>query len=190
MSKESPEYKADPAAEETQKPAAAEETPADPPIVSEAEQALTARVTELEGQLTSKDTELSEAEQALTARVTELEGQLTSKDTELSEAKKTLDTQVQDFGVIKMGYDEAVTAYRKLTVSSNPTFTEDLITGSTIAEVDASIKKVNELAAGIKSRLEAELKETIIPAGAPERSGPDTSGLSPREKIKAGIQNK
>ncbi len=133
---------------------------------------------------------VSEAEQKLTARVTELEGQLTAKDTELGEAKKTLDSQTQDFGVIKMGYDEAVTAYRKLAVSSNPIFSEDLITGSTIAEVDASMKKVNDLAGNIKTRLEAELKETIIPAGAPERSGPDTSGFSPREKIKAGIQNK
>jgi flagellar biosynthesis/type III secretory pathway protein FliH len=133
---------------------------------------------------------ISEAEQALTARVAELEAQAAEKDAALNEAKKTLDAQAQDFGVIKMGYDEAVTAYRKLAVSSNPVFSEELITGSTIAEVDASMKKVNDLAAGIKTRLEAELKETIIPAGAPERSGPDTSGMSPREKIKAGIQNK
>jgi hypothetical protein len=126
----------------------------------------------------------------LTARVTELAGQLTAKDTELSEAKRILESQAQDFGVIKMGYDGAVTAYRKLAVSSNPLFSEELITGSTIAEVDASIKKVNDLAAGIKTRLEAELKAIVIPAGAPERSGPDTSGMSPREKIKAGIQNK
>ena len=49
------------------------------------------------------------------------------------------------------------------------------------------MKKVTDLAAGIKTRLEAELKNTIVPAGAPERSGPDTSGLSPREKIKHGL---
>ena len=126
----------------------------------------------------------------LTARVTELEGQLTAKDTALSEAKKTLDAQAQDFGVIKMGYDEAMSAYRKLAVSSSPIFSEDLITGSTIAEVDASMKKVTGLAEGIKAKLEAELKAIVIPAGAPERSVPDTSGMSPREKIKAGIQNK
>jgi hypothetical protein len=52
------------------------------------------------------------------------------------------------------------------------------------------MKKVAGLAEGIKTKFEADLKATVIPAGAPERSGPDTSGMSPREKIKAGIQNK
>ena len=138
----------------------------------------------------SASKEPSETEQALVARVSELEGQLSEKDAALTEAKKTFDAQAHDFGVMKMGYDEAVTAYRKLAIGSNPIFSEDLITGSTIAEVDASMKKVAGLAEGIKTRLEAELKATVIPAGAPERSGPDTSGMSPREKIKAGIQNK
>jgi hypothetical protein len=81
----------------------------------------------------------------------------------------------------------AVAAYRKLAVGSNPIFSEEMITGNTIAEIDASMKKVTGLAEGLKTRLEMALKETIIPAGAPERSGPDTSGLSPREKIKQGL---
>ena len=166
MSEESTEYRAEPLPEEPQKPAVAEETPAGPPASN------------------------PDAIGTLTARVTELEGQLTAKDTELSEAKRTLNSQAQDFGVIKMGYDEAVTAYRKLAVSSNSIFTEELITGSTIAEVDASMQKVTGLAEGIRIKLEAELRTIVIPAGAPERSGPDTSGMSPREKIKAGIQNK
>lgn len=129
----------------------------------------------------------SEAEQALAARVAELEGQLAAKDSELSEAKKTLDAQAADINTFKTGNQAAVAAYRKLAVSSNPIFTEELLTGSTIEEVQACMQKVSGLAAGIRARLEAELKETIIPAGAPERSGPDTSGMSPREKIKQGL---
>jgi flagellar biosynthesis/type III secretory pathway protein FliH len=164
MSEESPKYKAEPAVEDPQKPAAAEEPPADPPV--------------------------SEAEKALSAKVAALETAVAEKDAALSEAKKTLDAQTHDFGVMKMGYEAAVTAYRKLAVGSNPIFSDELITGTTIAEVDASMKKVAGLAEGIKTKLEAELKATVIPAGAPERSGPDTSGMSPREKIKAGIQNK
>lgn len=117
----------------------------------------------------------------------ELTSALAAKDSELSEAKKTLDAQAADIASLSTGNQAAVAAYRKLAVSSNPIFTDELITGSTIEEIDASMQKVNGLAAGIKTRLEAELKETIIPAGAPERSGPDTSGMSPREKIKQGL---
>ena len=132
----------------------------------------------------------SEAEQALTARVTELEGQLNAKETELNEAKSFINSQTATNTGLQESVNSAVAAYRKLAVSSNPIFSEDLITGSTIAEVDASMLKVTGLAEGIKTRLEAELKAIVIPAGAPERSGPDTSGMSSREKIKAGIQNK
>jgi hypothetical protein len=127
---------------------------------------------------------------ALTVLITELQDQLAARETELSEAKKSLDAQAANIATLKTGSEAAVAAYRKLAVSSNPIFTDELITGNTIQEVDASIQRVNGLAAGIKTKLEAELKATIIPAGAPERSGPDTSGLSPREKIKAGIQSK
>ena len=76
------------------------------------------------------------------SKVTALETAVAEKDAALSEAKKTLDTQIHDFGIMKTGYDEAVTAYRKLAVSSNPIFSEELITGNTIAEVDSSMKKV------------------------------------------------
>ena len=55
---------------------------------------------------------------------------------------------------MKTGNEAAVAAYRKLAVGSNPIFSEELITGSTIAEVDASMKKVTGLAEGIKTRLE------------------------------------
>ena len=127
---------------------------------------------------------------ALAARVTELESALAEKETNLSEAKKTPDAQTADIAALKDGTAAAIAAYRKLAVGSNPIFTDELITGNTIQEVDLSIQKVNNLAAGIKARLEMELKETIIPNGAPERSGPDISGLSPREKIRAGIQRK
>ena len=140
----------------------AEDTPADPPAGSEEVQALAGRVLALESELAAKDTELNEAKGLI--------NQQTATNTGLQES-----------------ISAAVASYRKLAIGSNPIFSEDLITGSTIAEIDASVQKVNGLAAGIKTRIEAELKDTIIPAGAPERSGPDNSGMSPREKIKQGL---
>jgi hypothetical protein len=120
----------------------------------------------------------------------ELTTSLTGTTAALSEAKKMLDAQAGDITSLKSANDEAVKAYKKLAVSSNPLFTEDVITGATIAEVDASMARVTDLAGKIKTKVEAEIKATIVPAGAPERSGPDTSGLSPREKIKQGLEEK
>jgi len=130
------------------------------------------------------DPEVSEAGR----HIASLETSLNEKTTELSEAKKMLDAQAADIASLKAAGEEAVTAYKKLAVSSNPLFSGDVITGATIAEVDASMARVTDLAGKIKTKVEAEIKATIVPAGAPERSGPDTSGLSPREKIKQGLE--
>ena len=101
-----------------------------------------------------------------------------------------MEAQSSDFASLKSAHEAAVTAYKKLAVSSNPLFSAELITGNTIAEVDASMQKINDLAGLVRSKIEADIKSVSVPAGAPERSGPDTSGLSPREKIKQGLEKK
>jgi uncharacterized coiled-coil protein SlyX len=128
----------------------------------------------------------------LTARVTTLEATVAEKEAVIVEAKKTLDAQAADYSTLKTSFDEAVKSYRKLAVGSNPLFTEELISGATIAEIESSVTRAAALVGKVRSKIEEDLKNLTIPAGAPERSGPDTSGYSPREKIAAGIkkQNK
>ena len=128
----------------------------------------------------------------LTARVTALEAAVAEKEAALSEAKKTLDARAADYSTLKTSFDEAVKSYRKLAVGSNPLFTEELISGATIAEIDIAVTRAAEFVGKVRSKIEEDLKNLTIPAGAPERSGPDTSGYSPREKIAAGVrkQNK
>lgn len=182
MSEERAGYKAD----ETNQLPAETETPQSETKTPQSETKTPASETEQAGG--EKAVTLTEDKyNQLTARVASLTASLAAKDSALTEAKKTLDAQAADIASLSTGNQAAVAAFRRLAVSSNPVFTDELITGSTIEEVEASMQRVNDLAAGIKTRLEAELKETVIPAGAPERSGPDTSGLSPREKIKAGL---
>ena len=123
-------------------------------------------------------------------RITLLESSLREKDTALNEANKTIESQSADLTALKTAHEASIVAYRKLAVSSNPLFSDELITGSTIAEVDASMRRVTDLAGLVRSRIEADIMSVTVPAGAPERSAPDTSGLSPREKIKVGIQEK
>ena len=117
-------------------------------------------------------------------------GKLAELETALSEARQSLAARTGDYDRLKAALDDTVSAYRKLAVSSSPLYSDDMISGSTVEEIDASIKKVNGLVKKMRSTLEAELKDLTIPAGAPERSAPDLSGLSPREKIKYGIQDK
>jgi hypothetical protein len=114
-------------------------------------------------------------------------GKLTGLENALNEARKSLEARTGDYDRLKAALADTVSAYRKLAVSSSPLYSDDMISGSTVEEIDASIKKVNGLVKKMRSTLEAELKDLTIPAGAPERSAPDLSGLSPREKIKQGI---
>ncbi|MDD5313472.1 MAG: hypothetical protein PHO26_10595 [Dehalococcoidia bacterium] len=123
-------------------------------------------------------------------RVTELETSLKEKDTALAEAKKSLDAQAADIQSFKTSLEDAVKAYRKQAIGTNQFFTEELVTGNTIAEIDASVIKVKDLLGKVKSGIEEELKNVTVPAGAPGRTGPDTSDLSPREKIKTGLEKK
>ena len=111
-------------------------------------------------------------------------------ETALGEAKKSLDVKTGECDRLKAALDDAVSAYRRLAVSASPLYSDDVISGGSIEEIDASIKKINGLVKKMRSSLEAELRELTIPAGAPERSAPDTSGLSPREKIKQGLDRK
>jgi len=118
------------------------------------------------------------------------DGKLAELETALSETKQSLAARSGEYDRLKSALDDAVSAYRKLAVSSSPLYSDDIISGSTVEEIDASIKKVNGLVKKMRSTLEAELKDLTIPAGAPERSAPDLSSLSPRDKIKYGIQDK
>jgi hypothetical protein len=115
------------------------------------------------------------------------DGKLAELETALTETKLSLAARTGDYDRLKAALDDTVSAYRKLAVSSSPLYSDDIISGSSVEEIDASIKKVNGLVKKMRSTLEAELKDLTIPAGAPERSAPDLSGLSPREKIKQGI---
>jgi hypothetical protein len=94
-----------------------------------------------------------------------------------------------DLIALQGSHDSAVTAYRNLLISTNPAvFSEDCLPGVTIQEIEASAKKVNDIAAKIRAQLQADIKAVIVPAGAPERSGPDTSLMSGPEKIRYAIE--
>jgi len=129
-----------------------------------------------------------EFEAALNERIISLNTTLDAYVKDVEAMKKTAEAKQADFIALQGSHDSAVTAYRRLLVNSNPLFTEDLLPGATIPDLDTAAAKILDLANKVRSKIEADIKSVIIPAGAPERSGPDTSGLSAREKIKYAIQ--
>jgi hypothetical protein len=64
------------------------------------------------------------------------------------------------------------------------------VLGNTIADIDHAVDKAAAIVTRIKGGLAQEQQTVTVPAGAPGRTPPDLSGLSPKEKIAQGIQAK
>jgi len=124
----------------------------------------------------------------LSERIASLEASLAERDTSLAEAVRENDTLKKDFAALDAAHREAVVEYRRLAVNSNPIFNPEMLAGNSIAEINAAMARVTDLAAKVRSRIEADIKAVSVPAGAPERSGPDISGLTAREKIRHAIE--
>jgi len=91
---------------------------------------------------------------------------------------------------VKEANAQAMAKYLDAVRLANPTIPEDIIAGDTIEAIDASVEKAQSIASAVRQSLEAEAKEAKVPAGAPPRGEISLEGLTPREKIAAGIQQK
>ena len=131
-----------------------------------------------QGQLAEKGALADANEQELTtlkAEVASLSEAIAEKDRLLTNATETM--------------TEAIARYKALAVAANPPVPEEMITGQSIADIDASLETAKGLVTRVRATLEEEAKATTVPPGAPARTGPpDLSGLSPREKIQYAIQ--
>jgi chromosome segregation ATPase len=82
---------------------------------------------------------------------------------------------------------DAAARYRELAARAEPALPSDLIAGDTIEAIDASIAKAREIAASVRSHIEAQAQAARVPAGAPHRSAPDLSAMTPEQKIRHGL---
>jgi|GEM_PF-874226 len=147
----------------------------------------------VKAQLDEEKTAKAEALQSVAeknARIDELEAAL-SEAKQGSEAKATeLEASAAEIASLKEVRDQALGKYLGMAKALNPTIPEGIIAGATIAEIDASIEKGKAIVEAVKKAMEAEAAAGKVPAGAPTREAISTEGLSPREKIAAGIQPK
>ena len=153
-------------------------------------ESLRARIAELEDSIAEKEsqsenhaTRLGEAE----AMIVELKRMLADKERELADLKQTLAGADETLVEVRNSLAEAVASYRALVAEANPDIPDELITGDSIATVAQSLASARNLVSSVKKGLEAEIARTRVPAGAPQRTPPDLSALSPREKIQIAI---
>jgi len=140
--------------------------------------------TELEPEKAKVADVIEEATKPLTGRIASLEADVKAKDEELSSMK----TQLSGFASLAEEKDNAVIAYKTLVQKTNPLIPEEMITGITVADVNASLEKAHKLVSHVRLKVEEEITRNTVPAGAPGRTEPDISTMSTREKISYGLQ--
>jgi len=140
----------------------------------------------IKAQLEEEKTAKAAAEAALAEKDTRI-GEL---EASLSEAKTGSEAITAELASAKEANTQAVAKYLDAVRLANPAIPQDIIAGDTIEDIDASLAKATTIAESVRANLEAQAKETKVPAGAPPRGEISLEGLTPREKIAAGIKQK
>ena len=81
----------------------------------------------------------------------------------------------------------AAERYRDLVVRTEPALPADLIAGGDVDAIDASVTAAREIVGRVRSHIESQAQAGRVPAGAPPRSAPDLSALTPEQKIRHGL---
>jgi chromosome segregation ATPase len=134
--------------------------------------------------------EEQEARAAAQAALAERESRIAELEASLSEAQQGSEAVSVELASIKEARDQAVAKYLTMAKALNPAIPEGIIAGESIEEIDASVEKGKAIVEAVKKAMEAEASQARVPAGAPTRGSISLEGLSPREKIALGIQQK
>ena len=142
-----------------------------------------ARVAELEGIIAQRDQELASRD----TRISELRQVTANLESEITTVKQAVAEADESLHKLGESFKQAVASYKTLVIQSNPDVPEELVTGESIEAITDSLTSAKELVSKIRKGMEAEISLVRVPAGAPERTAPDLSALSPREKIQYAI---
>ena len=117
-----------------------------------------------------------------------LEKTLVDRDTEIATIKQVAEDFKQKLDELGKALPLAVAAYRELVAQANPGLVAEMIKGETIEAINESVKSARSLVDRVKQEVGAENARVRVPAGAPQRTLPDLSALSAREKIKYAME--
>jgi chromosome segregation ATPase len=117
-----------------------------------------------------------------------MEKSIAGKDSEIAAMKQSIDEAKGKLDEMGKSLPLAVAAYRELVGQANPGLVGEMIKGETIEAINESVKSARALVERVKQEVGAENARVRVPAGAPQRTLPDLSALSPREKIKYAME--
>lgn len=121
------------------------------------------------------------------AVVDRLEESLAGKVVEIAALEQSLAAVERNLAEMGKQMVLAVASYRDMVVQANPGVLAELITGETVEDVNETLKTARALVDRVRQEVEAEVARARIPAGSPQRTPPDVSALSSREKIQYAI---
>lgn len=150
------------------------------------EQGPEAQTADVETAVADRDLRLAGLEEALgqrDARIAELE-------VALGEAQGVAQSRVEEIEAVSERLAQAVALYRASLLASEPDVPEDMVQGATVEAVQESLERARQMVAQVRGRLEAQASTERTPLGAPARSAPDMSALSPQEKILMGLSGR
>ena len=115
------------------------------------------------------ETDSNVVDEDLEERVRQLEESVASRDNELTALKGALANTVDK--------------YRTAVLATAPGVPDELLKGETVEDIDASLEQARRIVLQVKQQLDSDVATSSVPAGAPPRTPPDMSALSPIEKI-------
>jgi DNA repair ATPase RecN len=127
---------------------------------------------------------------AAQAAITERDKRIAELQASVSVVQQAAEKAAAELTLAKQAHTKAVSKYLDAVKLANPTLPADVITGATIEDIDATVAKASSIATAVKATMEAQAKAAQVPAGAPPRGEISLEGLTPKEKIAAGIKKK
>ena len=129
------------------------------------------------------------------AQLTHLQDALSEREAQiarLTEALGTAERQGQEQAQRAEGLEEELRRtlgqYRTALLTAAPDVPPELVQGDNVEALERSLASAKQVVTRIRQQLEAKVAADRIPPGAPLRSTPDLSSLSPTEKILHGLR--
>lgn len=105
----------------------------------------------------------------------------------LADLRTALEGRETELQAVQRQLASATARYREALLAAAPDVPEEMVTGATPEEVEASLIRARQVVERIRSHIESQMAEQRVPTGAPIRSGADLSTLSPQDKIAYGL---
>lgn len=158
------------------------------------------RIAELEAALAERDARIQglvdahvQYEQRIIALEDTLrlrEARIMELDASIEEAEVSIKGREEEMERVVAQLAQAVALYRTSLLAAEPEIPEEMVQGTTVEEIEMSLARARQMVEQVRSQLEAQASQERVPFGAPMRSAPDLSSLSPQEKILLGLSRR